>query len=158
MFVGGKESYGELVSVMGGDSVTLMSGVTEIKTNDKIKWEFNGSPLATISIDSVKLFKPDGPFRNRLQLNNQTGDLKISNIKTTDSGLYKPTISSPDGSPPEMTFNVSGMSFLYNSVIYYSTLSKYILYHHGDGVGAERKQILDCFQTISDGNFFSYYH
>ncbi len=138
MFVGGKESNGELVSVMEGDSVTLMSGVTKMKTNDKITWEFNGSPLATISIDSGKLsewIKPDGPFRNRLQLDKQTGDLKISNIKTTDSGPYKPTISSPDGSPPEMTFTVSGMSFLYNSVIYYSTLSKHICTIMGMGWG-----------------------
>ncbi len=138
MFVGGKESNGELVSVTEGDSVTLMSGVTEIQTDDGIKWEFNGSRLATISIDSGKLsewIKPDGPFRNRLQLDNQTGDLKISDIKTTDSGQYKPKISSTRGSPPKMTFTVNGMSFLYNSVIYYSTLSEHICTIMGMGWG-----------------------
>ncbi len=138
MFVGGKESNGELVSVTEGDSVTLMSGVIEIQADDEIEWEFNRSRLATISIDSGKLsewFKPDGPFRNRLQLDNKTGDLKISNIKTTDSGLYKPTISSKRGSPPKMTFTVNGMYVLYNSVIYYSTLSEHICNIMGMGWG-----------------------
>uniref|UniRef100_A0A8C1LVC6 Ig-like domain-containing protein n=1 Tax=Cyprinus carpio TaxID=7962 RepID=A0A8C1LVC6_CYPCA len=80
----------ESVSVAEGDSVTLKSGVTEIQTDDEIEWRFSGSKIATIIGDdseSSVWVKPDGSFRDRLQLNNQTGDLKISNIR--DSGDYK---------------------------------------------------------------------
>uniref|UniRef100_A0A8C2JSU7 Immunoglobulin domain-containing protein n=1 Tax=Cyprinus carpio TaxID=7962 RepID=A0A8C2JSU7_CYPCA len=103
VFVDGNE---ESVSVTEGGSVTLKSGVTEIQTDDGIEWRFNGTRIAKISSDSSEIWvKPDGPFRDRLQLDSQTGDLKISNIRTTDSGKYKLLISSPRGSP-EMTFSV----------------------------------------------------
>ncbi|XP_026054418.1 contactin-1-like isoform X2 [Carassius auratus] len=97
------------VSVTEGDSVTLKSGVTELKTLDEIEWMFNGTLIATISRGDSGIsvwVKADGSFRDRLELDNQTGDLKISNISTTDSGEYKPLISSPSGSPPEVTFTV----------------------------------------------------
>uniref|UniRef100_A0A8C1PTJ1 Immunoglobulin domain-containing protein n=1 Tax=Cyprinus carpio TaxID=7962 RepID=A0A8C1PTJ1_CYPCA len=79
------------VSVTEGDSVTLKSGVTEIQTDDEIEWWFN-----------------------RLQLDSQTGDLKISNIRTTDSGEYKLQISSPRGSPPrdDIHYDVKSVSVL----------------------------------------------
>ncbi len=98
MFVDGKEASN--VSVMEGDSVTLKSGVTDVKTVDDIEWRFNGKRI--------------DKFVDRLQRVIQTGDLKISNIRTKDSGLYKVKISSPTGSS-EMEFNVTGMSFLYNT-------------------------------------------
>uniref|UniRef100_A0A9J7ZGY6 Ig-like domain-containing protein n=1 Tax=Cyprinus carpio carpio TaxID=630221 RepID=A0A9J7ZGY6_CYPCA len=101
----------ESVSVAEGDSVTLKSGVTEIQTDDEIEWWFSGSKIATISRDDGGIslsVKPDGSFRDRLQLNNQTGDLKISNIR--DSGDYKLLITSPRDPPPEMTFTVKVVS------------------------------------------------
>ncbi len=140
MFVDGKEASN--VSVMEGDSVTLKSGVTDVKTVDDIEWRFKG-----IRIDKSG---------DTLQLDSQTGDLKISNIRTTDSGLYKVKISSPTGSSV-MEFNVNGMYFLYNSVVYHSPLSEHICTIMGMGRGAERKQILDYFQKMSDGIFFSFY-
>ncbi|XP_016116392.1 uncharacterized protein [Sinocyclocheilus grahami] len=112
VFIDGKESSnGELVSVTEGDSVTLKSGVTDIQKDDEIEWRFNGTRIAKISSDSSEIWvKPDGSFKDRLLLDNQTGDLKISNIRTTDSGQYKVKISSPGGSPPEMTFTVKVVS------------------------------------------------
>ncbi len=98
MFVDGKEASN--VSVMEGDSVTLKSGFTNVQTGDDIVWRFNGKRI--------------DKFVDRLQRDSQTGDLKISNIRTKDSGLYKVKISSPTGSS-EMEFNVTGMSFLYNT-------------------------------------------
>ncbi len=95
MFVDGKEESN--VSVMEGDSVTLNPGVTDIQKKYTFEWRFKG-----IRIDT---------FGDRLQLNSQTGDLKISNIRTKDSGLYKVTISRTTGSPSDMEFNVKGMSF-----------------------------------------------
>ncbi len=142
MFVDGKEASN--VSVMEGDSVILKSGVTDVQKNDIIEWRFNGKLI--------------DKFVDGLQLDSQTGDLKISNIRTKDSGLYKVKISSsrPTGSS-EMVFTVKGVSFLYNSVIYHSPLSEHICTIMGMGRGAERKQILDYFQKMSDGIFFSYY-
>ncbi len=118
MFVDGKEA--SIVSVMEGDSVTLKSGVTNVQTDDGIEWRFKG-----IRIDT---------FVDTLQLDSQTGDLKISNIRTKNSGLYNVQISGTRGSP-EMKFNVKGMYFLYNSVIYHSTLSEHIWTIMGMGRG-----------------------
>ncbi|XP_058615735.1 uncharacterized protein LOC131529825 isoform X8 [Onychostoma macrolepis] len=111
VFADGKETSDvELESVMEGDSVTLKSGVTKIQTDDGIEWRFSGSRIAKISSGSSEIWvKPDGPFKDRLQLDKQTGDLKISNIRTTDSGQYKLKISSTRGSP-ETEFTVKVVS------------------------------------------------
>uniref|UniRef100_A0A8C2EMJ0 Ig-like domain-containing protein n=1 Tax=Cyprinus carpio TaxID=7962 RepID=A0A8C2EMJ0_CYPCA len=85
------------VSVVEGDSVTLESGVTEIQTDDLIAWTF-GRPatlIARINKENVIFSTSDGPagrFRDRLQLDHQTGSLTITNTRTTDSGLYNVTI------------------------------------------------------------------
>ncbi len=83
------------VSVKEGDSVTLKI-VTETQTGDKIKWKFgtNRNLLATIIGKTSNIFNgPDGRFRDRLKLDNQTGSLIITNTRTTDSGLYEADIS-----------------------------------------------------------------
>ncbi len=118
MFVDGKEA--SHVLVIEGDTVILKSGVTDVQKNDIIEWRFNGN-----SIDK---------FVDTLQLDSQTGDLKISNIRTKDSGLYEVKISSTTGSSV-MVFNVNGMYFLYNSVIYHSPLSEHICTIMGMGRG-----------------------
>ncbi|XP_051763236.1 uncharacterized protein LOC127519755 isoform X3 [Ctenopharyngodon idella] len=91
------------VSVMEGDSVTLYTDVAKIQGSDSIEWRFNGNRMARIKSDSIT---PDKSFRDTMQLNNMTGDLKITNITTTDSGLYKLKIKSSSGSP-EKTFSVT---------------------------------------------------
>ncbi len=113
VFADGKEtSNGESVSVMEGNSVILKSGVTERQTDDGIEWRFNEIRIAKIHSDTgEKWVKPDGSFKDRLLLDSQTGDLKISNIRNTDSGLYKVKISSPRVSS-NSEFTVKGMSFL----------------------------------------------
>ncbi len=83
----------ESVSVTEGDSVSLNSRLTEIQTRDLIAWTF-GYPETRIAIINredgiVSTFDgPDGRFRDRLKLDHQTGSLTITNIRTTDSGLY----------------------------------------------------------------------
>ncbi|KAL0161504.1 hypothetical protein M9458_045229, partial [Cirrhinus mrigala] len=59
-----------------------MFGGTVIAEIDKAAQQFS------ISDD------PDGRFRDRLKLNNQTGSLTITNTRTTDSGLYELKINS----------------------------------------------------------------
>ncbi len=78
---------------MKGDSVTLHTDV-KIKQQDTIRWEFNHSQIAVITGDlrhictDVQCENGKERFRDRLKLDNQTGSLTITNIRTTDSGLY----------------------------------------------------------------------
>ncbi|XP_073669656.1 uncharacterized protein [Paramisgurnus dabryanus] len=87
------------VSVMEGDSVTLHTDITEIKTDDLILWSFGPqkSLIAKINreanIISINGDVLDGRFRDRLQVNNQTGDLTITNITTQHTGVYQVIIS-----------------------------------------------------------------
>ncbi len=74
-----------------GESVTLASGVTE-NPNDVMMWYFNDTRIAEITGDQSKICTDDqckDRFRDRLKLDHQTGSLTITNIRTTDSGLYK---------------------------------------------------------------------
>uniref|UniRef100_A0A671R1B0 Immunoglobulin domain-containing protein n=1 Tax=Sinocyclocheilus anshuiensis TaxID=1608454 RepID=A0A671R1B0_9TELE len=88
------DTDGGSVFVMEGDSVTLY---TDVKTNqqEKIKWFFNDIRIAQISdylsktCTDVQCNEGTKRFRGRLKLDNQTGSLTITNITTTDSGLYK---------------------------------------------------------------------
>ncbi len=90
--------FGESVSVMEGDSVTLNSDVTKIHEDDDILWNFAAekSLLAEISRD-VDIFctynGTDERFRDRLKLDHQTGSLTITNITIEHAGLYEVKIS-----------------------------------------------------------------
>ncbi|XP_016109892.1 uncharacterized protein [Sinocyclocheilus grahami] len=87
--------FGESVSVKEGDSVTLHTGLTEIKEDDVIHWRFGDTLITefdresnstTTHVDAV-----NGIFKNTLNLHLQTGDLTIKNARTELSGLYKVT-------------------------------------------------------------------
>lgn len=95
---------------MEGDSVTLHTDVTDIKTDDEIEWRFNSTRIARVTGNNA-IYDEDVKFKDRLQLDIQTGDLKISNFRITDSGLYKFEINSPRVSS-EKTFSVSGECIL----------------------------------------------
>ncbi|XP_073669657.1 SLAM family member 9-like isoform X1 [Paramisgurnus dabryanus] len=79
---------------MEGDSVTLHTDI-EINTDDHILWKFvtGEATIAHIfkALNRVTIYDGvlDERFIDRLQLNNQTGDLTITNITTEDSGLYQ---------------------------------------------------------------------
>uniref|UniRef100_A0A8C1L1W5 Ig-like domain-containing protein n=1 Tax=Cyprinus carpio TaxID=7962 RepID=A0A8C1L1W5_CYPCA len=102
--------FGESVSVMEGDSVTLKTNVTEVQQADDILWRFgsNNSYIARIK-KQQQIFStfdgPDGRFRDRLKLDNKTGFLTITNITTQHAGLYKVEMSGVKLS--SKTFNVS---------------------------------------------------
>ncbi|XP_073721624.1 uncharacterized protein [Misgurnus anguillicaudatus] len=85
------------VSVITGDWVTLKT-YTEIQTYDLIQWMFASDHEFRIAEISNNMFAvydgADGRFRDRLTLNNQTGDLTIKNITTEDVGLYELKMSS----------------------------------------------------------------
>ncbi|XP_073793291.1 uncharacterized protein isoform X1 [Danio rerio] len=94
-------SYGEPVFVVKGDSVTLQSGV-ETNQQEKIRWYFNNIRIAQITGDFTKICtgvecnEGNERFRNRLQLDHQTGSLAIMNITNTDSGVLRLRVFSND--------------------------------------------------------------
>ncbi|XDV23698.1 hypothetical protein PO909_028163 [Leuciscus waleckii] len=95
---------------MEGDSVTLNTDITEITEEEDILWKYGdeNSLIAKISIET-RVFStyddvPDGRFRDRLKLDDQTGSLTITNTTTEHTGDYKLDIS---GAKRSKTFSVS---------------------------------------------------
>ncbi|KAL1251777.1 hypothetical protein QQF64_019573, partial [Cirrhinus molitorella] len=100
------------VSVMEGDSVTLH---TDVETNQQqeIRWRFNDTIIAKITGDrnfsctDVRCHEGTERFRDRLKLNHQNGSLTITNINTTDSGIYELQINNNNSSSSSIRRNVS---------------------------------------------------
>ncbi|KAK9967203.1 hypothetical protein ABG768_001611 [Culter alburnus] len=86
---------GETVSVTEGDSVTLHTGLNEIKTIDVLEWRFGAvhDRIAQINkaAGDTTIFGDvlDGRFRDRLKLDHQTGSLTITNTRTEHAGDYE---------------------------------------------------------------------
>ncbi|XP_065099566.1 uncharacterized protein [Paramisgurnus dabryanus] len=80
-----------------GDSVTLNTGVTEIKKHNLMTWMFGPSNpdvrLAEIIINDSISYDFDERYRDRLHVDHQTGSLTIRDLKTTDTGVYQLQIS-----------------------------------------------------------------
>ncbi|KTF85437.1 hypothetical protein cypCar_00048860 [Cyprinus carpio] len=83
------------ISVMKGSSVTLNSGLTEMKDDDQIQWRFGNENTSLAEInkqtDSMTVYDDvlDGRFRDRLKLDKQTGSLTITNMTTQHAGDYE---------------------------------------------------------------------
>ncbi|XDV24166.1 hypothetical protein PO909_028415, partial [Leuciscus waleckii] len=75
------------LSVKEGESVTLHTGLTEIQRVDLMLWRFEDTVIAEI-YKAHKQF-PDGRFRGKLELDEKTGSLTITNTRTEDAGLYE---------------------------------------------------------------------
>ncbi|XDV24116.1 hypothetical protein PO909_028377 [Leuciscus waleckii] len=73
------------VSVMEGDSVSLNSDLTEMMDEDLILWRFGdeNTLIAEINVldDRITVYDdvPDGRFRDRLKLDDQTGYQTVHN-------------------------------------------------------------------------------
>ncbi|KAK7136757.1 hypothetical protein R3I93_016957 [Phoxinus phoxinus] len=98
------------VSVKEGESITLDTGLVEIKGYDLIMWKFKNQLIAGINTVNNTL-KYDERFNGRLQQYRQTGSLIISNSRNTDSGDYHLNMSSSSHTV-QRTINVtvSGVS------------------------------------------------
>ncbi|XP_073700585.1 uncharacterized protein [Garra rufa] len=91
-------AFGESVSVMEADSVTLQTNVTEISKGDYIRWKYGAenSVIATMTKSKQNVSThndADGRFRDRLKLDSKTGSLTITNITTQHAGVYQLEIS-----------------------------------------------------------------
>ncbi|KAG1946341.1 hypothetical protein F2P79_013807 [Pimephales promelas] len=82
------------VSVTEGDSVSLNSDLTEMMDYDLILWRFGdeNTLIAEINVmaDRMTVYDddPDGRFRDRLKLDDQTGSLTITHTTTEHTGVY----------------------------------------------------------------------
>uniref|UniRef100_A0A8C1YJV7 Ig-like domain-containing protein n=1 Tax=Cyprinus carpio TaxID=7962 RepID=A0A8C1YJV7_CYPCA len=86
--------FGESVSVLEGDSVTLNTDLPEIHEDDEIVWTFGAEKSLIAEINRASgVFNtsdvPDRRFRDRLKLDNQTLSLTITNISTQHAGVYQ---------------------------------------------------------------------
>ncbi|XP_042610833.1 uncharacterized protein LOC109105551 isoform X2 [Cyprinus carpio] len=83
----------ETVSAMEGDSFTLRTGLTEIQRDDEIEWRFGSSRtrITRIAAGNITTYS-DEKFKNRLQIDRQTGDLTITNITNEHTGVYQLSI------------------------------------------------------------------
>ncbi|XP_057181355.1 SLAM family member 9-like [Triplophysa rosa] len=88
------------VSVLEGHYVTLHTNVTDIQRIRLLLWKFGPTEALIVKINkeanktSVYADVQDGMFRDRLQVDDQTGSLTITNNRIAHSGLYQITISS----------------------------------------------------------------
>ncbi len=77
------------ICVKEGENVTLYPGVIK-NPIDSMTWYFNDTCIVEITEDQCKIWTD---VQWRLEVN-QTGSLIITNIRTTDSGLYQLQINS----------------------------------------------------------------
>ncbi len=80
------------MSVSEGNSVTLETGATEIQRDNEVLWMFGpqDTVIAQIYKKSGNIsYADDERFRDKLQLDRQTGDLTISDIRIPISGDYQ---------------------------------------------------------------------
>ncbi|XP_050958450.1 SLAM family member 5-like [Labeo rohita] len=76
------------VFVTEGDSVTLNTDV-EVQKDDRILWTFKIDNSDTVIAEINYIDDSTVAFRDRVQMDSQTGSLTIRNIRTEHSGLYK---------------------------------------------------------------------
>uniref|UniRef100_A0A8C1XVR3 Ig-like domain-containing protein n=1 Tax=Cyprinus carpio TaxID=7962 RepID=A0A8C1XVR3_CYPCA len=107
------------VSVLEGDSVSLNTDV-KVQRDDQILWTFgpqNTRIAEIIKRDQINFIfvSNDGRFRDKLQMDNQTGSLTIRNIRSEHTGLYELTVIS--GKTSLKSFSVTVYALLPSPVI-----------------------------------------
>ncbi|XP_057181224.1 uncharacterized protein LOC130548462 [Triplophysa rosa] len=174
LFINGAETDEiESVSVMLWDSVTLHTNIV-IQRDDEIEWMFGDKKnlLARIkgATNSISFFGgSDGRFRDRLKINNHTGDLTFIDILSEHIGVYKAVLTVDI--VKTKTFRISGVfgdagevkSVERDSVTLHTNVTELQRYdgiqwmfHHGNSPLAEINRTVDIFSThddVLDGRF-----
>ncbi|XP_048013397.1 uncharacterized protein LOC125246458 isoform X2 [Megalobrama amblycephala] len=79
-------------TVIEGESLTLTPGI-EINKDDQIQWLFGDEKkmtvIAEIQRGTREITVSDGRFKDRLEMDEETGSLTITNTSTEDTGVYK---------------------------------------------------------------------
>ncbi|XP_050951538.1 uncharacterized protein si:dkey-182g1.2 isoform X2 [Labeo rohita] len=82
------------LELMEGEPVILDTCITKLQKDDVVEWKFGSNVIATIKANNPLLYDTaDARFTDKLQINDQTGDLTIRNTRTTHSGLYEVKIT-----------------------------------------------------------------
>ncbi|XDV23507.1 hypothetical protein PO909_028065 [Leuciscus waleckii] len=107
--------FGESVSVMEGDSVTLNTDLIEIHEVEDILWAFGAEKSLIAKIKRKnQIFStsdgPDGRFRDRLKLDDQSGSLTITNTTTEHAGVYQLEINGAKLTSKTFSVSVYGES------------------------------------------------
>ncbi|XP_073717891.1 uncharacterized protein [Misgurnus anguillicaudatus] len=76
-------------SVLKGGSVTLHTDLTDIQSDDEIEWRFGPQEVTIAKSTKARINYFDERFRDRLTLNQKTGDLSIKDITNEQSGFYR---------------------------------------------------------------------
>ncbi|XDV24132.1 hypothetical protein PO909_028389 [Leuciscus waleckii] len=95
------------VSVMEGDSVTLKTGVTK-QQRDKMLWYFEDTRIALINghhNTSCLYDGEDGRFRDRLDVDYETGSLTIRDIRSEHAGRYEAELIRSESSGKRQSLN-----------------------------------------------------
>ncbi|XP_073702524.1 uncharacterized protein [Garra rufa] len=83
--------YVDSLQFSEGEDITLHTGV-ELQKDDQILWSFGSEDNIIAKRDGntsqVLIDGNNGRFRDRLQMDDQTGSLTITNTKSTDAGVY----------------------------------------------------------------------
>ncbi|XP_073718048.1 uncharacterized protein [Misgurnus anguillicaudatus] len=79
----------EVLRVNEGESVLLKIHLTDIQRDDVIEWRFEETLIAEINpANNIFRTHDKGLFRDQLNLNHQTGDLKINDVSWEHTGFY----------------------------------------------------------------------
>ncbi|XP_059415098.1 uncharacterized protein LOC132149706, partial [Carassius carassius] len=117
-WIGVSGDTGEIkkLSVLEGDSVTLHTNITEIHNVDLVMWMYGAQRSIIAKLNGknqmISFYDvDDGRFGDRLLLDNQTGSLSISDIRTKLSGDYQLRIISSETSYKSFSLTVHDVVF-----------------------------------------------
>ncbi len=96
-----------------GDSVTLNTGVNEIREGDDVLWKYGAENSQIAKMKKKKhIFSTfndtDERFRDRLKLDSKTGSLTITNITAEHAGVYQLEITGAKKSSKTFSVSVHG--------------------------------------------------
>lgn len=101
--------FGDTESVMEGHSAILHTNITK-NHQDRMLWYFEGTRIALINGEASKSCLYDGEggrFRDRLEVDYETGSLNITNIKPEHAGRYEAEIIRSESSGKTESLNRS---------------------------------------------------